>query len=456
MKHKLPYLIFLGAIFIACEPSDDRPVVTEGIELTSELNAVCPGGTTVLRLHLADSIVSPGNIQYEINPPIGEINADGVYIAPLNVDSPTEISIIARPNAINGQATTTLLLDNARVEDHITPSTTFNDFIGSTEARFFPLEQGGYILYNSNRSDGQAALIRFDADGEIIWDNRFNGRTIPHIDVKNGIIHAATVHLNSATSLQMIDLNGDTVAEHPLRLEGRISAIAVNSLGENFISYEPSTANPVGITVKVNDTGQEIWAKPLGRVIVSEFDQEDNWTVTLHADLDGNPRAYYVADLTLEMEFNWFTLIEPDVAQFSRVYHRDADGNHLVGFSSRKNNILVSGIKSISPQGDIINEYWYFERGTLTDLQATDNGYFLLTAKIYTPMGGPYHLGAMEIDANGTPLWEWKSAGRFPSAAHSGFKNSKGYFLFGTYSDQPYFIQLNEQGQLPPCVQLAS
>ncbi|WP_262482685.1 hypothetical protein [Anditalea andensis] len=42
------------------------------------------------------------------------------------------------------------------------------------------------------------------------------------------------------------------------------------------------------------------------------------------------------------------------------------------------------------------------------------------------------------------------------SIAHAGYQTSNGFLLYGTYSNQTYIIQLNEDGELPPCVQLVS
>ncbi|KEO73525.1 hypothetical protein EL17_11515 [Anditalea andensis] len=60
------------------------------------------------------------------------------------------------------------------------------------------------------------------------------------------------------------------------------------------------------------------------------------------------------------------------------------------------------------------------------------------------------------IDAQGIHIWEWKSEGIMNSIAHAGYQTSNGFLLYGTYSNQTYIIQLNEDGELPPCVQLVS
>ncbi|MBS9523807.1 hypothetical protein KI659_07240 [Litoribacter alkaliphilus] len=450
-------LIAIG--FASCEPSDDRPIVNEGMELKMDKQAVCLDDITTLTLTLGDSVVSPSRIKYEISPPVGSINEQGQYIAPGDLPSNTEVTITARPDFVIGSTSQSILVENARLDEYITTIEAWRDVKYSSYNVIKEKTTDGYVMLKEN--DEEFQIFKFNNEGQVAWVTSF-GEGYPYsISVRNDQIYVAGIQDN-LTKVFKLDGDGNQIWEHQT-LVARVQALTVNDNGEAYLFlYKGQTES--NHLVKLDNHGNEIENTILEKNIhQAKFNHENDLLIKYRS---GNQHMVSKTDLNLNIiwEVPYIENYSPSIIELY------PNNDMLIGISNNSGRSF--SLKKISNDGNLIfeGEYQLSEEDQfgnhpllwISDITVLENGEVLIAGnESRRPV-------AALADNTGHLKWIWKSENILTGHQSTGwtvFPIETGYMYLATYpritENNIVFMDMKSilmraDGTLNPCAQANS
>ncbi|MBT0811598.1 hypothetical protein KIH41_09945 [Litoribacter ruber] len=448
-------LIAIG--FAACEPSDDRPIVNEGMELKMDKQAVCLDDITTLTLTLGDSVVSPSRIKYEISPPVGSINEQGQYIAPGDLPSNTEVTITARPDFVIGSTSQSILVENARLEDYIT---TLEPWTNVRNNSYFIIKEkveDGYVMLKEQ--DDEFQVLKFNNAGQLAWVTSFGEGYPWSLSVRNNQIFVAGIQDN-VTKVFKLDRDGNQLWEYQTSTLRRVQAITVNDRGESYLfTYiqQPFT----NYLIKLDNQGNEIEDTILERNIrQAKFNSENDLIINFRFDnqsiiskTDSNLNTIWETPYATASNGSWIDLNSNN----DIIIGNSAEGRFTLKKITTDGNMAYEGEYNIAEE----TESGYRPQISIMDITALENGEVLLAGnQSMKPI-------AFLVDNTGQIKWDWKSENEqrpLNSIGWSAFPIETGYVFLATYPRiegnigfmEMRSILMRADGTLNPCAQANS
>jgi hypothetical protein len=452
MKKSLLVFKILCLALMGCEPSDDRPVVTEGMELKMDKQAVCLDGITTLTLTLGDSVVSPNRIKYELSPPIGSVNEHGQYIAPSEIPSSTEVTITARADFVIGSTSNTVLVENIETtEQFVTLEPWKNIPSQSYNIRKTRLDDGFALIKEQDR---YLRVVKINDSGNTDWVSNFGEGSPWAISSRNDAIYIAGRQAGVNRILKM-DLNGNEMWEKELP-SMTIRSIAVNDQDEVYVFLFDQSNRSVHQFI-VDSQGIELDQSVQENLIRhAKFNHLNELIVTYSID-----HNFSVAKL----DSNGNTVWEAPFANGSNGHSFDINsenqiivGNNNSGFFnlkkfSNEGHLVHEGVFHIDDEGDPV----YNKQAGILDVTALDNGEVILMGNAES------RHKAFLIDNTGHLKWAWKSERtlQYSEMGWSAFPIETGFMVLAEYPYQQgniiqiemKSIRIGPNGTLNPCVQ---
>ncbi|WP_143959774.1 hypothetical protein [Litoribacter populi] len=459
MKKSLLVFCVLAIATMACEPTDDRPVVTEGMELKMDKQAVCLDDITTLTLTLGDSVVSPSRIKYELSPPIGSVNENGQYLAPSDIPSSTEVTITARPDFVIGSTSQSILVENARLDEYITTIEPWTDVSYGSYNVIKEKTHDGYVMLKEQ--DDEFQVIKFNNEGHVAWVTSFGEGYPWSLSVRNDQIYVAGIQDN-VTKVFKLDRDGNQLWEHQTSLR-RIQALTVNDNGEAYLFLFSTQTNSYYL-VKIDNRGNEIQETILEKnILQAKFDSENDLIIKYRSD---NQFLLSKTDSSLN------TIWEVPYADNYSPSVIDLYSNNDMIIGIRDNNGRSFSLKKISTDGNVVFEGDYQlseedQYGSLpllwmSDIAVLENGEVLIAGnESRRPI-------AALADNTGHLKWIWKSENILSghnSTGWTAFPIETGYMYLATYprvtENNIVFMEMRSilirpDGTLNPCAQANS